>query len=221
MNRYWIRIVGTSLGIFVIGMVLVSAGRRGVSKVRQFAENQIVTLPAEAAPFRVDGRRLGTIHQVRFAPAGASGIPRVNLTVAVDSAADVSALMDCVLIAQNAEQLRSESGLRCASSGEESSSNLVEMGAVTFKPGGEVLQIFAPSHDPVSHASLSSRASVNLQADSVGAFMTIRDKNGRAVFQLNADSSGAFLLVRDSNGKDVLRFHADSLGVSGHVKPHH
>lgn len=218
MNRYWIRIALSALGVFVIGMVIVSAGRRGVSKVRQFAMNQTVTLPNDVAPFRVDGRRLGTVRQVSFSPRDGESFPRVNLSVAVDSSVDMASLENCVLLARDAEQLQSETGLHCGSPSEQAASNLVEMGLVTFEPGGEVLQIFVPSHRTVAQAPGARGALVNLRADSAGAFMMIRDKNGRPIFQLNADSAGAFLLVRDSNGKEVVRFHADSLGMSGHVK---
>ncbi len=213
MNRYWLRIALSALGIFVIGMVIVGAGRRGVSKVHQLAMDHTVTIPDNVAPFRVDGRRLGTLRRVSFSPRAGEGFPHVDLAVAVDSSLDLSALADCVLMAKDADQLRSEAGLHCGSTSDES--GLVEMGAVTFEPGGQVLPIFGPARHPVAQPH---GVSVNLQADSVGAFMMIRDKNGRPVFQLNADSAGAFLLVRDSNGKEVVRFHADSLGVAGRVE---
>lgn len=215
MNRYWIRIALSALGIFVLGMVIVGAGRRGVSKVRQLAMDHTVTLPANVAPFRVDGRKLGTLRRISFSPRDGEGFPHVNLAVAVDSSLDLSSLADCVLMARDADQLRSEAGLHCGSRADEATGGLVEMGAVTFEPAGTVLPIFGPSSHP---APVSHSATVNLQADSAGAFMMIRDKNGRPVFQLNADSAGAFLLVRDSNGKEVVRFHADSLGVAGRVE---
>lgn len=230
MKRYWIRITLGALGIFALGMVVVAGGRRGVDKVKQLAAQHSVTLSPGVAPFLVDLRQLGSLTQVAVDPEQGTGFPFINLTVQLDSTADIDGLDECLLLASDVESLRADQGLRCAQG--ISRDSLVEMGAVTFEPSGETMSIFVPLSE-VADAPWFSRitrrsqerridaneGSLDLQAGANGAFMLIKDDKGRPVFQLNADSQGAFIQIRDSNGKEVVRFRADSQGVVGRVQP--
>jgi hypothetical protein len=223
MKRYWIRIALGALGIFVVGMVLVSAGRRGVEKVSQLAMEHTVRLTRGVAPFQIDNRRLGTLTEVRMDPDRSQDFPFISLTVQLDSTVPRADLEDCILLASDLESVGDENGIHCSQG--VSRDSLVEMGEVTFEPSGEQLSIYVPSgtldstpwfnHSSRSGRPASNQGSFNLRADSAGAFMLIKDEKGRPVFQLNADSQGAFIQIRDSNGKEVVRFRADQKGVIG------
>ncbi|MEO8295792.1 MAG: hypothetical protein ABI613_09770 [Gemmatimonadota bacterium] len=221
MNRYWIRITLGAIGIFALGMVLVQAGRKGVSRVRQLVMNQTVTLPGDVAPFRVDRQRLGIVRQVSVTPRQDEDFPLINLTVAADSQAGLAELEHCVLLVRDADQIRSETGLHCAELSMPEREKLREVGQVTFEPGGEKFSIYTPADDHAialtGTAASPAKESFRMLADGRGAFLEIRDKTGRPVFQLNADSLGASLTVRDSNGREVVRFKADSNQLRGHL----
>jgi hypothetical protein len=222
MRRYWIRISLSALAIFVVGMLLVQAGKHGVAHVRELAMNHTLSLPERIAPFRVDSRQLGMLRTISVSPQEGQSFPRINLTVNADSEADLGSLDNCVLIARDADQLRSEGGLHCADQASSDQQNLREVGQVTFEPGGQEFSIFSPSTDQDIELTRSSSAAhaeaFNMRADAKGAFMEVRDKNGRPVFQLNADSLGASLTVRDSNGKELVRFRADSNAMRAHMQ---
>jgi hypothetical protein len=226
MKRYWLRIAAGALGIFLVGMVIVGAGRRGVDHVKMAVEQSLRGLPG-VVPFQVDNRRIGTITDVQMDARARGDLPRIRLTVELDSAAAATGLKDCALIAANHRSLAGSEGLHCSAGAVPDS--MVEMGTVTFEPSGEVLQLYIPSaelagnswfrHDRVTQVGAAQKpgSRFSFQANDAGAVILIKDDKGRAVFQLNADSQGAFIQVRDSNGSEVVRFRADSQGVEGAV----
>ena len=230
MKRYWIRITLGALGIFALGMVVMAAGRRGVDKVRQIADQHTLRLTPEVAPFLVDLRRLGGLTEVEVDPDAGHDFPYINLEVQLDSNLASAGLDDCILMASDAESVLGQKGLRCTR--EVSRDSLTEIGAVTFDPSGERVGLYVPTSElgdnswfnrvtrRVGPAGSADGGSLNLQADAAGAFMLIKDDKGRPIFQLNADSQGAFIQIRDSNGKEVVRFRADSQGVVGRVDSH-
>jgi hypothetical protein len=225
MRRYWIRIALGAFGIFVLGMLVVSAGRKGVDHVKQLTTQQVFNVLPGVAPFQVDSRRLGTLTEVKMDPERSEGFPFINLTVELDPEVPLAGLTGCTLLASDAGSFR-DAGLRCLPG--LSTDSLLEMGAVTFEPSGEVVGMYIPASNVKDFPGLrqrseaanrsSTQASFNLQANAAGALMLIKDDKGRPVFQLNADSNGAFIQIRDSNGKEVVRFRADSQGVVGRVE---
>jgi hypothetical protein len=222
MRRYWIRISLSALAIFVVGMLVVQAGKHGIAHVRELAMNHTFSLPGDVAPFKVDNRQLGLLRTISVTPGAEHSLPRINLTVEANDQADLASLDQCFLIARDADQLRNEGGLHCADRAAGEQANLREVGQVTFEPGGQAFSIFSPSNDQAVELRRSTSAahaeSFKLQANAAGAFMEVRDKNGRPVFQLNADSLGASLTVRDSNGKELVRLRADSNQLQAHTQ---
>ena len=232
MKAYWLKIALGALGIFVVGMVIMGAGRRGVSKVREALVNQSISFGADGAPFRLMGRQLGTLSRVDLTPVARDGIPHIELSVKLDSDVSSADFADCALVVSEEGPRPNVDGLRCLDSSEAESGQFVEVGQVNLEPIGESLRLFVPestmdhnnwlgllrgARAPRATTSGSHHASVQLEADSSKAFLMIRDEHGKPVFQLNADSNGAFIQVRDSNGQEIVRFKADSSGVKGNI----
>jgi hypothetical protein len=227
MKAYWIKIALGALGIFVLGMVLISAGKHGVDHAREAIQNSALRLASADGPFMVDGRRLGNLSSLQLLPGENEGIPRIELAVRLDANVAQADLGDCILVVPENEKM-GENGLQCMPSEAAGKVDLVEIGSVRIEPSGEVLPLEIPramlngrdwaDHFRRSPAGSHAASGFQLQADSSGAFMMIRDQHGKPVFQLNADSSGAFIQFRDSNGKELLRFHADSTGVKGNLQ---
>lgn len=231
MKGYWIKIAFGALGVFIVGMVIMSIGRRGVDKVREAIDLQAVSLIADNAPFRVHGIEMGTVTGVKVQPNLGEGFPHIELAVRLNSGVSPSDLTDCVLVATEDERASNE-GLSCVDATTADAENLVEVGMVRLEPGGEMVRLMAPRavleqknwfrwfqrQRAAPVAPSPTRASLQLQADSSKAFLMIRDEKGNPVFQLNADSEGAFFQVRDSNGQEIVRFRADSSGVQGNIQ---
>ena len=223
MKRYWTKIALTALVIFAVGMMIVSAGRRGVDKVKELALQHTLRLSSGVAPFQVDNRRLGTLTQVQMDPDRSDRFPFINMTVELDPNIPSADMDSCILLASDMESLKGDRGLHCAVG--ISRDSLVQMGLITFEPSEEEVGLYIPAsklreipwfnHFNESEAPPANQGGVSLQANAAGAFMLIKDEKGRPVFQLNADSQGAFIQIRDSNGREVVRFRADSQGVEG------
>ena len=223
MKKYWTRIALTALAIFVVGMMVISAGRRGVDKVKQLALQHTLRLSSGVAPFLVDTLRLGTLTEVEMDPGRSEKFPFINMTVELDPSVPAADLGSCTLLASEMESLKSDRGLHCAEG--VSRDSLIQMGEVNFEPSGEMVALYVPAatvsrvswfnHFNATEAPPVKEGGLSLQANGAGAFMLIKDDKGRPVFQLNADSSGAFIQIRDSNGREVVRFRADSQGVQG------
>ena len=65
MRNYWLRIALGAAAIFTVGMIGVSLARQGVGHVRGVVEGSgPITLPVAFVPFKLDGRKLGTITKV-------------------------------------------------------------------------------------------------------------------------------------------------------------
>ena len=233
MKAYWLKIALGALGIFVVGMVIMGAGRRGVSKMREALVNQSISFGADGAPFRLMGRQIGTLSRVELTPVARDGIPHIQLSVKLDSEASAADFSECALVVSEEGPRPNVDGLRCLDSSEAESGRFVEVGQVNLEPSGESLRLFVPEstmdHNnwlrllqagraPRAAAAAPHHPSVQLEADSSKAFLMIRDEHGKPVFQLNADSNGAFIQVRDSNGQEVVRFKADSSGVRGNIR---
>ncbi len=81
MRGYWIRIALGALAVFVVGMVGVWIARSGMGKVREVTEgSDPIRLPLAFIPFKLDGQRLGTLHQLtinRSTPKAFSGLDLV------------------------------------------------------------------------------------------------------------------------------------------------
>lgn len=231
MKGYWFKIGLGALGIFVVGMVLTSIGRRGVEHVREAIEQQSVSLSSADAPFRVHGVEMGRVNEIKVSPVADGGFPRMELGVRMNPGVSYADLSDCILVVGEDGQGEGE-GMSCRDSSVVEDQGLVEIGIVRLLPNGEVVRLFAQRSDmerknwfrwfrdaPPPSAPLTSSASTGasfqMNADSTGAFMMLRDGQGKPVFQMNADSTGAFIQVRDSNGEEILRFKADSTGVQG------
>ena len=60
----------------------------------------------------------------------------------------------------------------------------------------------------------SQRGSFDLQADSQGAVLSVRDERNRSLLDLRAGHGGLRLNVRDRYGRNLLRLLADSLGAA-------
>jgi hypothetical protein len=229
MKGYWLKIAFGAVGIFLIGMVIVAAGRHGVEHVKETIALQTLSFQGNGAPLRVQGREVGQISKVQVKPLSEGGIPHVSLTVGLNPGFSPAEFTDCVLVAGEDFDPADNEGLTCLDSSAANDDSLVDVGEVRLQPGGELIRLVAlrsalekqhwyrSLRAPAPAARHARGASFQLDADSSKAFMMIRDEHGNPVFQLNADSEGAFLQVRDSTGKEIVRFRADSTGVQGNL----
>jgi len=140
MRGFWIKIGLGALGVFLVGMMLVTVGREAKATAtealagvleRGATVSSVASAPSDL-PFRLAGDRLGTVRHLSIRREASGALARVELAVELNSEAAASRLADCVLIAEHERNFDFDSGFRCAHG---SSADLVELGHAGFTPG--------------------------------------------------------------------------------------
>ncbi|HEU4699821.1 MAG TPA: hypothetical protein VFS40_11620 [Gemmatimonadales bacterium] len=221
MNRYWLRIALGAIGIFVLGMVVVTGFRRGKSEVSKrlsgiaFAQ---ALVPAKLGALTLDGARLGTVDRIHIARDSAGGQRQMTVTVAPADSADLARLEACPALAGDLDQLFQDEGegLRCTAA---DTAGLARFGTLTAAGTDLARPLYAPA-DQVAKFDRDDDHDgaqvIDIRADSGSgrANITVQNADGRKLVQIQADSQhGAWIDVRDNNGKPVFQLRADSTGV--------
>lgn len=237
MRSLWSRIGLGALGVFAVGMLLITLGRQAKAATGHAIANavqQAAVWTSEGAaraemPFRLNGEAVGTVRQVAVRRARAGELPELNATVVLTSPTAGRTLQGCVLEPEGGRDMDIERGFRCAASEQ----GRISLGEVTFEPSGLVRRVMVTRDaepglregDPFElHADLGGKVQVEatgdqgelvqLFADQHGANIKVNDEFGRSLVRLLADSTGAMLRVRDKNGRDVVRMQAGANGFS-------
>lgn len=239
MRSMWPRIGLGAVGVFVVGMLLLTGFRHSRDVVTNAVTSSFAPALQAAAsyaghhktdlPFRLDGNRLGTVTSMQLERTGHDQTMTVRLVVRLDDATDPSSLDDCDLLPTNDTDLDFEHGFRCGTGTE---GRRAEIGEVRFEPVGFTRPILVHqaqvaklsegdpfkanvdlSHGVQLDAKGRDQASVRVRADSSGAVMRVRGRNGGDLVRISADSNQAFIQIRDENGKVLFRLQAGDSGV--------
>lgn len=234
MRVLWTRIGLGALGVFAIGMLGVTlfreaaaATRQAVGQVIQRTVQGVTTVAMHDLAFRLDGERLGSLRQLSVQRAHQGDLPEVTIEVTLQDPASMKRLARCDLVpatSRGAQDFDPEQGFRCAEPFERP---LIGIGTAHFVPGDIVRPIlvsrdheaslrqgepFDAQADLGGEVRVTARdgkgATVRLLADSTGASIHLRDRQGHSLVRLVADSTGAMLRVRGKDGRDVVRLDA-------------
>lgn len=245
MKVFWLKIGFGAVGVFLVGMMLVTLGRQAKAAATEAISTALqsggVTRVASAArdlPFRLDGVRLGTVQHASIQRLQTGTAPEVNLVVELTDPTAARQLEDCVLVPGRGDDVDFDRGFECA---EGMTGDLVPIGRVHFVPDDfdRPIQVARSVANDLSkgepfqaNADLGGSVRLNVQgnggelvrllADRHGASLKVNDELGRAIVRLFADSTGATIRVRDDKGRDVVRLDAGngrlslSVDTAGH-----
>lgn len=238
MRSLWARIGVGAVGVFVVGMLLITLAREAKSAVKSALNDAFRSTVQGAAlasapkqmPFRVDGSELGMIRRLAITRQSRGDVPSVNLEVTLQDASAASQIRRCNLVPASGSDFSFEQGFRCAPRG---SRGMLALGEALFTPGdftrpllversmeaslrdGDPFQATAEMGGDVRVTARDGDGSVvHVQADSAGARINVNDAMGRALLRLLADSNGAALRIRGKGGRDVVRMEAGAGGFS-------
>lgn len=194
-RKYWIKIIAGMLGIFVVGMVIVSAVRSGVDHVEHLVDSATpITVPMFGTPFRTANAELGRIQQLRIERESPRVVDGFHLTVSLDDGIDVGQFADCEVTIVDAEEIDEHTVFSCLTKADSGFADLVQFGTVTFRPSGQVHRLMVPSE--VRAEIRSAFRDGDAASDSVA--VDARDGDGRVVVRIN--------------GRNVVDIHGDSTG---------
>lgn len=184
MQSYWIRIGVGALGVFLLGMVVVTMGRRGTRMVHDLAASDGITIPFPVGDFTVDGNRLGSFSKLNIR-RDPSAEGRVNCTLVLEDG-----------------KFEPGADFRCAAGGE-SLTAMTRIGVVEFAPGELVRPLYAlregqlsgledvssmtPGPDDFEMAAVTGNGgTVRIRKTGTDTRVVVRDAKGNAVVNLNA-----------------------------------
>lgn len=174
MRSYWLKIGLGALGVFVVGMLLITVFRRVTASAHRIAESSDpVSLPVAFVPFSVDSERLGTIKRVKVIRSAPDKVSGFELVVAPKSSAVPGRVAECLLVLNTSDGFDPESGFRCASPEDTAGGDLAAFGTLHLLGDDSTYPILVPGamvRDLAQHRSGEEPAeSVPQHADSIAA----------------------------------------------------
>jgi hypothetical protein len=217
MRSIWVRAGVGALAIFVLGMMLYTAVRTTKGRAKDAllaikAELDSVSVDAadRAVPFVLDGRTLGRVTSLTFAPGAGQGL---SALVALDRAElNPVMLSSCDLVPVEPEHFEMAQGFRCATPADR---GLRTLGEVRFEPVGVVRPVRG---DKATLAQLREYGTITLDSAQAGVHANVSGDSGEIV-NIKADSNGALIHVNDGKGK-VVYLKADKTGLVVKVDSH-
>ena len=159
MAKYWIKIALRAGVIFLLGMAIVYAVRRGRNTVRTIAETaEPITIPIAFVPLRVNDTAFGSIRRVRLLRSTPKQVSGVEIQAKLADSVDADRFDHCLLAAEDVQNITPHSTLTCLAESDTAGMGLVPFGTVDFNDGDAVRPLLVP-------ASEAGRIQDNLQHD--------------------------------------------------------
>lgn len=207
MRNYWLRIALGAAAIFTLGMIGITVARQGVGRVRGVVEGSgPITLPIAFVPFKLDGRRLGSVNKVVLLRDAPKSISSVELEVKLNDSTLARGLAGCHLAANfdadhrpagvriHAE--RFSSGFFSCLDRSDSVPQFQVFGRAVFQPGDVTVPLLLPNDivDDLKKGDFgvqdedSIAAAAEAQADSISEAVEARADSISSVAQARAES---------------------------------
>jgi hypothetical protein len=217
-RKFWLRVAGGAVAIFVIGLAFFTAARSAKTKAKEaiaeFKTELGGQIPAVLAGMRdsislsLDGAPLGRLRRLTIERPVAGELPSLAALVQLEDASLATRLEACDLVPESGKDLHR---FRCAAADEP---GLQQVGVIEFLD--QDLRRPLRVNDSLA-AELRQGEPYNVDVDlttDVDAVVSTSDKH---IVRIKADSTGAHIVVNDKHGRKVVRMKADSTGFSLNV----
>ena len=214
MKSYWFKIVLGALGIFAIGMVIVTGIRKAKNQVRVYSETSepiSIPFPFGIVPFRLDGTRLGTVEHLTLLRDSPQGISNIRLVVKLADSVESSRLASCILVVTDVEHLDNRTTFQCQGS-DTAGMQLVPYGQIELEGGGETFPLLLPASAVEELRSEHASDEMESRIDSISnAAEAIADSLPEV-----ADSITEANMEMADSIRDAAREKADSIREAAH-----
>ena len=203
MRSYWLRIALGALGVFAVGMLLVTMIRGGRARVEEIAEGTgPISIPMAFVPLEVGGERMGTLRNLRIFRDSAQNPIRIEVSVQMADSMNLARLGACILqVADSSEQ---PNNLRCLSTADSVGRDLVPFGEIRIRNRTEVFPFYMTR---AQVADLQSPDGGTRMAESAAEASSEAEQNQRRL----ADSIRATM----DSASEALRDSADAIRRRG------
>lgn len=146
MSGYWIKIVAKALGIFLVGMLLVTVVRRVKGSVNH-AINSSDPIPIPLIgliPFRLDNDKLGSVSRVEFLRSDPEHVSGVRVVIKLADSVAPGSLGRCQIALDDVDHINDQTSFRCAKAGA-SLAGLEPFGVVAIKNSSDTFPLLLPA----------------------------------------------------------------------------
>jgi hypothetical protein len=227
MQRYWFGIAIGAVAVFMVGLLVLNAGRHGARMVERTLDSaDPISIPLAFVPFRLGGREVGTIREVQFVRSSPEVVRGVELEVKIEDPTALDQLRDCALATSDVANFNRRTTFKCLSPETATSGDFIAFGKVSVEGAGivqtllvpvdEVLEWQGDDHKRKAHALAQhevEEALAQIRADSKGVTINVWDALKEAGLRFRADSHGAVLQIADEQSGAKFLLRADSSGV--------
>jgi hypothetical protein len=115
MRNYWLKILLSALGIFAVGMVIVTGLRSLKSKVTTtLNSSDPIPIPLIGlVPFRLDSDKLGSVSRVEFLRSDPEHVAGVRVVVTLADSVSIDRLRSCEISLDDADKINEHTTFRC------------------------------------------------------------------------------------------------------------
>jgi hypothetical protein len=146
MRGYWLKIAFKALGIFAVGMLIVTVVRTVRSKVTHtINSSDPIPLPLIGlVPFRLDSNRLGSLREVQFLRSDPQHISGVRVLIKLADSIGPDRIRSCQLAIDDLDNLNERTTFRCQAPGA-LPEGLSAFGVVALENYPDTFQLLLPS----------------------------------------------------------------------------
>ena len=209
MKSYWFKIVLGALGIFAVGMVIVTGIRKAKNQVRVYSETSepiSIPFPFGIVPFRLDGTRLGTVEHLTLLRDSPQGISNIRLVVKLADSVTSSQLASCILVVKDVEHLDNRTTFLCQNS-DTAGMQLVPYGQVELENDGTTFPLLLPASAVADlrseHASDEMEARIDSISDAAEAMADSLSEVADSITEANMEMADSI--------REAAREKADSI----------
>jgi hypothetical protein len=145
MRNYWIRIAAGALGIFAVGMLLITAGR-SVKMTVHSAINSSDPIPIPLiglVPFRLGDAQLGSLSRLEFLRSDPQHLSGVRVLVKLADSVSPDRLRECQIALDDVENINEHTTFRCRGP-QDSASGLEPFGVIIVRGTGDSFPLLLP-----------------------------------------------------------------------------
>lgn len=141
MRGYWLRIALGALGVFAVGMIVVTMIRGGRRTVEEIAEGTgPISIPMAFVPFELAGERMGTLRNLRIFRDSAQNPTRVEVSVQLSDPVHLARLGSCILVVTDSSN--HPNNLKCLTPADSVGQDLVQFGEIQIRDRNDVFPFF-------------------------------------------------------------------------------
>lgn len=217
MRNYWLKIAASALGIFAVGMVIITTARSVKNKVTSaINSSDPISLPLIGmVPFQLDSYRLGSLSRLEFLRSDPQHVSGVRVVVKLDNPMAAERLRSCVIALDNVDNIGERTTFRCQPK-EVAAVGLEQFGTVVVRGVGDSFPLLLPAK------AIADLRATSFHVGRQGIQITTAGDRRRRLLEERTDSMREALTDRieaRSDSADQLRDLADELEDSASAAP--